>query len=258
MSSRTPTLLIFMTAAGHYGCRTIYRATLDHLDRQLPLVQWSARVAHIKARPGEEPVMEIMKDDLQRRGFIVETAVGDWVRGQSHYAAYLRDQIRMSQHPAVYDNPLVYWTDDDYLAVTHQGSFERVLARMCQLVESDPNVLTARFLREEDVDALNPDRTVAIEPELNLAWSKHLNFQPLVVRSRDFHRACKIIEDNWTTAVQMHGEALWREVLAPFSRSERKHAVWLPTYSQVVNLGVLHYLDVAKRLNLTISPNPVA
>jgi hypothetical protein len=254
--SRLPTLLMFATTSGHYGCRTIYRATLDHLDRLLPLVQWGARLFSVKAKPGEEWIAEIMKGELERRGFIVEVAVAPWQRGLSHYAEYLKDMIRMSQHPAVYDNPLVYWSDDDYLSIVHRDPFPRVLHRMCQLVESSPDILTARFLREQDEDALAPDRTVAIETERDIAWSRHWNLQPLIMRSRDMHRACKVIEDNWAQATQMHGEALWREVLAPLSRSERKHAVWLPSYAQVVNLGVPDYAAVAARLGLTIHPNP--
>lgn len=250
------TFMVFMTTKGHYNCRTLYKTTLDYIDAQLPLVQWGARVAHIKITPNEEAIGEIMKADLQARGFDVGTAIAPWERGQSHFCAYLQDQIKMSQHPAVSDNPFVYWTDDDYLPICHKDSFPYVLHRMTQLVSSSPDILTSRFLREEDVDALAPDRTIEIEQDKEIAWSKHVNWQPLIIRSRDYHRACKVIEDNWAAATSMHGEALWREVLAPMSRSPRKHAVWLPSYAQCINIGVPHYADVAKRLNLTIYPNP--
>lgn len=257
MSARTPTLLMFMTTSGHYGCQTIYRATLDWIDRQLPLSQWGSRVCHIKAKPGHEPILEVMKGDLQRRGFIVESAVADWSRGQSHFTECLKDQIKMSQHPAVYGNPLVYVTDDDYLPTCHVDSFPKVLHRMCQLVEGSPEVLTARFLRAEDQDDLAPHRVVEIEPGKQLAWVNNTNWQPQVMRSRDFYLMGKVIEDNWSIASQMHGEALWRSVLDRFSRSPYKHAVWLKHYAECVNLGVPSYAEVAQRFNLSIAPNPV-
>ena len=255
MSARLPTLLMFMTTRGQCGARMIYRATLDHIDRNLPLCQWGARAVHIKIYPGEEPIAEVMKADLEGRGFEVAMATAPWEKGMTHFIEYAKDAIRMSCHPAVYDNPLVYWTDSDYLSVCHRDTYATVLDRMCSLVESSPDILTARFLREQDENALAPDRTVAIDEANDIAWSRHVNFQPLVMRSRDFHRACKVMEDNWSAVEKVHGEALWREVMAPFSRSERKHAVWLPSFAQVANLGVPDYLAVAKRFNLTIAPN---
>lgn len=253
--SRAPTLLMMMTTSGHYGCKTIYKATLDYLDHQLPLIQWGARVCHIKGKSGHEAILEIMREDLTRRGFIVESAIADWSRGASHFQECLKDQIKMSQHPAVCDNPLVYFTDDDYLAVCHGDTYPRVLHKMCQLVESSPDILTSRFLREQDQDALA--NIVSIEPDQHLAWHKHVNWQPMVLRSRDFYVLGKIIQDNWSQAIQMHGEALWREVLATLSRSEKKHAVWLQDFAVVANLGVEEYESVAKRFSLTITPNPI-
>lgn len=254
--SRAPTLLMMMTTSGHYGCKTIYKATLDYLDHLLPLNQWGARVCHIKAKPSHEPILEIMKEDLARRGFIVEWAIADWSRGSSHFQECLKDQIKMSQHEAVYGNPYVYISDDDYLPICHQESFVKVLHKMTQKLENNPDLLTFRFLREQDVDALAPDRTHSIDQENHIAYSLHSNWQPQVARSRDFYHMCHIIESHWQVAKQMHGEALWRDVLASLSRSPKHHAVWLPEFAQVANLGVPEYLDVAKRFNLTIAPNP--
>lgn len=250
--SRLPTLLLFMTTKGQCGARMIYRATLDHLDRDLPLNQWGARAAHIKITPGEEHIADLMCADLERRGFVVETATAHWEKGMTHFTEYLKDQIKMSQHPVVCDNALVYWTDSDYAALCHRDPYPRVLARMCQLVESSPDILSARFLREED----GMDPVVAREPERDLFWSRDFNWQPLVMRSRDFYLACRVIQDHWAAASQMHGEALWREALKTFSRSTRQHAVWLPEYAQCANLGVPNHHEVAKRLNLQIAPNP--
>ncbi len=257
MSPRLPiTLLLFLTTKGYGGCRTIYRAMLDGWDRQLPLSSFGLLYAHLKVTPGEEAIAEAITADLRSRGFVVESAIGSWERGQSHFAHYLADQVKVSKDLRVYDNPYVLWLDHDYVPICHVDPFPRVLHRMCELVSSSPDVLTSRFLREEDADALAPDRTVAVEPERDIAWSRHVNWNTILMRATHYHLANKVIEDNWSTAVQMHGEQLWAQVLAPFSRSERKHAVWLPSYAAVANLGVPDYAAVAQRLQLTIAPNP--
>jgi hypothetical protein len=254
MNKKLPiTFLMFATARGHYGCNTIYNTTIDFLNSKLPLNEWGALLFHIKIAPGEEKVGEQMKADLESRGFIVETEIANWKRGQSHFCEYLKDQIKMSQHPAVRDNPFVYWSDDDNIPLTHSDNFLKVLHRMVKTVESSQDIVSFRFLREndtrepivEDVNDEHPD----------FFYSRDFNWQPLIIRSRDFHRGCKVIEDNWHIATQMHGEGLWREVTAPMSRSKNKHAVWHPKYAEVANLGVPNYAEVASRFNLNIKNN---
>lgn len=248
------TLLLFLTTKGYADCRTIYRTMLDGLDRQLPLRSFGLLYAHLKITPGEESVAEQITADLKSKGFVVESATASWERGQVHFNEYLKDQIKVSKDARIYDNPFIFWLDHDYVPICKVDPFPKVLYRMTELL-LDPNVLTSRFLREQDVDALTLSHYR--EPDNNLAWHPHVNWQPLIMRSRDFFISCKIIEDNWTQAQKMHGEALWREVLGPLSRGVKKHAVWLPEYAQVANLGVPEYRDVAKRLNLQIYPNPV-
>lgn len=248
------TYLMYLTTEGYGGCSTLYRSTLDHTERHLPLSSFRHLVASIKITPGREAVAEVMKEHLVSRGFIVETATAPWQRGPKHFEEYLKDMRRMSQHEAVRDSPYIFTTDHDYPLEVYKDPLIRVIHRMTQLLDDSFDTMSVRFQRQEDVDAMNT--AIASEPERDLWWSKDWNLQPLVMRSIDYYRACKVIEDNWAAATSMHGEALWREVLAPMSRSPRKHAVWLPGYAQCVNLGVPHYADVAKRLNLTIYPNP--
>jgi hypothetical protein len=136
--------------------------------------------------------------------------------------------------------------------VSHRDGLLKVLNRMAKMLDADPELLTVRFLRREDRD---PSIEVG-PPGDDHFYSRHFNFQPYLMRSRDYHRVCKGIEDNWSVAIQMHIEALWREIMAPMSRSERKHAVWVPDYAETVHLGVPDYADVCKRLSLNVYPNP--
>lgn len=254
MSKKIPaTLLMFATSRGHYGCNTIHQATIDHLERHLPLSEWSGLLFHIKIAPGEELAGEKMKQELQKRGFTVETAFADWKRGQSHFSEYLKDQIKMSCHPMVRDNPFVYWSDDDFLPIMHKDPYPHVLNRMIQIVQSSQDILSSRFLREKDT--LEPVVEHANENHPDFFYSRDFNFQPLIIRSRDFYLACKTIQDNWSIATQMHIEGLWREVMSSMSRSNNKHAVWHPSYAEVADLGVKEYNNVASRFNLNIKSN---
>lgn len=255
MSAHLPVcLLVYLTSKGHWGSQTLYRNTLEHLDHQIPLHLFASRVAHIKIQQGEEAAAEAIISDLRARGFRVESAVGEWSRGASHLSGYLADMIKMSQLPEVNDVSYVWACDDDALLLPHRDPLERVLARMTSLISSSPDTLSVRFLRREDrVPALDVVPHVFGE---DLFWCRDFNLQQPLLRSRDYHLVCKAIEDNWGYATQVHIEALWREVLSPFSRSPRKHAVWHPDYAETVHLGVEDYHTICATYNLPVYPNP--
>lgn len=253
MSKLPITYLTFLTTKGHYGSRTLYRSSLDHLDRQIPLRSFGLLYAHIKVTEGDEAVADALRADLEGRGFVVETAkTKGWTRGASHFAEYLSDQIKVSKDPRIYSNPHILWSDDDSPMVCHKHSLLKVLHRMTAMLDADPEMVSARFLRREDRNTLLD----VGQPEEDYFWCQHFNFQPSILRARDFHRICKGIEDNWNVAIQMHIEALWREIMAPLSRSSKKHLVWLPDYCETVHLGVSNYAEVCQKLGLTVYPNP--
>ncbi len=255
MSGHIPVCLaLYIAAAGHYRCQTLYRATLEHLGRQIPLTTFAARVAHIKARPSEVAIAEVIAADLRASGFRVEIAVADWSRGSSHMAEYLKDQIKVSQWEEVNDCPFVWQTDDDGLLVCYKDPLEQVVARSTQWLTASPEHLTARFLRREDLPAIPAIQSAPSEGDM--MFTHHVNWNAPLLRSRDYHRMLKVIEDNWTAAVQMHGEALWREVLAPFARGYHKHMVWHPDAVDCVHIGVPAYADICAAHRLTVAPNP--
>lgn len=242
--------LFFLTTQGYHGVRGIYPATLQHLDRQIPLKNFNVLYAHIKITPGEEDIAALMRKDLEMRGFVVETATANWSRGMSHFHEYIKDQIKVSKDGRIYRNPFILWSDFDYPMLCHKDSLGRVLSRMTTLLIDNQDVLSFRFLREGD--STEPVTEPANEAHPDWFFSRDFNWQPLVMRSRDYFLACKMLEDNWQIVSQMHGEAAWREILKGFGRAENKHAVWVPEYAQVANLGCDQYSEVAKRLNLTI------
>lgn len=257
MSGRLPICLaIYLTAKGHYGSRTLYRATLEHLDKQIPLTSFATRVASIKVQEGEDEAAEAIAGDLRARGFRVLLPRGQWARGASHFAECLKDQRAVSLLPEVNDCAYVWHNDDDGIILSHKDPLDHVLARMTRLLSGSADTVTARFLRQEDLPATMVILTQPTEPEGQLLWTKDCNWQSPLLRSLDYHHMARVIEANWSTAIQMHGEALWREVLGSFSRGPRQHAVWHPDYAESVHLGVPTYASVCAQYGLTAAPNP--
>lgn len=238
-------LLFFTSTKGHFGHKDVYLTTLNHLERQIPLATFAAKVAHIKVGTDDGEAGARMATELERRGFKVIQTVADWKRGTSHQQAYMADVVRVSKEVSIYANPHIWWLEDDEAIRCHEGSLEEVLARMVRLVESSPDVLSARFLRAGDL-ASSP----ILKQEKDHFWSPHLNFQEPLMRSRDFDLVCKIIEHNWAQIQQIQCEMLWRLMLAPFSRSELKHIVWNPGYAETIHLGTPDYPRLKQELGL--------
>ena len=248
------TLALFLTSKGHHGCETLYRNTLEHLDKQLPLALFSSKVASIKIQPGEERVAEVIKADLESSGFNVVTATAEWSRGQIHFLEMLKDEIRVSQLPEVNDNPFIWQCDDDTVLLSRRDSLTRVLARMTSWLTESPDHISARFLRREDLPAALGIQSAPSEGDM--LFTTDVNFQQPLLRSRDYHHMMKVIEDNMNIAGQMHIEELWRIVLRQMSRGNKRHMVWHPDYCEAVHLGVPNYVEVCGKLNLPVYPNP--
>lgn len=242
-----PISLVFFTSTkGHHGFKEMYKDTLNHLDKQIPLASFSVKIAHIKITPGEEKEATLMADDMAKRGFKILATVAEWSRGQIHQTEYLKDQIFVGKDPSIYTNPHVLFLEDDSPFISHKISLEACLHEMVKKVESSPDILSFRFIRRADFAGGVPH----LKDEDNYFWSPYFDFQPSIIRSRDFHLITKLIEDNFDKVQNIQSEMLWRILFAPFSRSDYKHAVWFPDYGETYHLGVPLYLDVKKELKL--------
>ena len=239
------TLALYTSTKDHFGHST-YLATLSHIERQLPLPAFSVKIAHIKITPGQEQIGVIIRGELEKRGFKVIETVADWQRGTSHQVAYNQDLIKMSKEKDLYQNPHLLWLEDDSTLTCHQDSLDKVLTRMVGFIESSSDVLSARFVRKSDFDGGLP----ILKRESDHFFSPYFDFQPLIMRSRDFYLAAKMIETNFQAQQNVQIEMLWRLVLGEFSRSELKHMVWLPDYAETVHLGTPEYLALKESLNL--------
>lgn len=230
------TLCFFTSTKGHYGRRTDWRLTLDHLDRQLPLSLFGGRICSLKITPGDEALAATMQSELEARGFKVLTATADWSRGASHQAAYMDDVCRISRDPLVHAHPYVWWVEDDGLCLSHAYPLERLLGESAHMLAADSNLLTVRLRRRDD------DRgpTVADEARTDprFFYSQHFNFQPGILRSRDFQLVAMQIERNPGAAASIQCEMLWRMVLAQFTRSLMCHAVWECDHAETIHIGI--------------------
>lgn len=237
-------LLFFTSTKSHYGFPDVYLATLNHLDRQVPLYDFSVKVAHIKVSPNQEDVGNTMENELVSRGFKVLKTTADWNRGLSHGNQYLADQIKVSMEQSIYSNSHILFLEDDS-TIESKIPISALLSRMTSMLDADKELLTVRLLRPTDLATSPIDK-----PMGDFFYSPHTNFQPLVMRSIHFHLMLKFIEDNMEKLSNVQCEMVWRIILAQFSRSQFKHAVFYPDFAFTTHLGVPNYLEIKKQYNL--------
>lgn len=234
MSHSLPITFGFFTSTkGHHSRKTDWRLTLNHWDKQVPLTLFNL-VAHIKISPDEIELGESMCGELEARGFHVLTTVGSWQRGLSHGGQYLRDQITVSKDPHVYKQPYFMLVEDDSLAVGHQLSVEDLLLKSCARLAENHELISARLIRRCDYDG-GVDKL-----DVGPGWfySPHLDFQPVVLRSLDFHRLGIILEQNPRACDTVHCEQLWALILGQFSRNPLKHFVYHPDVAETIHIGI--------------------
>ena len=236
MSHRLPiSLCLFSSTKGHHGRKTDWRITLDHWNKQVPLSLFNL-VAHLKVSPDEEGLGNEMESDLRGRGFHVIKTVGDWKRGLSHGESYLGDQIIVSKDPAIYKCPYFLLVEDDSPVVCNQGTLEDLLLKSCDMLAANHELVTVRTIRRGDYEGGVPQITPDEDPRY--FWSPNTDFQPMILRSLDFYRLGVILEANPEYCRQVQCEALWAAILRGFSRSEKRHLVWKPSFAETIHIGV--------------------
>ncbi len=244
--TKLPITFVFMTSTKPHFGHVTYLDTLSHYDRQLPLSQYAALVAHIKITPGDETKGAEMARELGSRGFEVLTSVANWSRGQSHQNEYLLDQIKVSKQKDIYLHPYIFFVEDDSpVLLSGARTLDQMLSTMCTVL-ADPDVLSVRFMRENDWPPAGQYEVFHSE------WLRHehLNFQPLIMRSHQFYTMLKTAEDNLAAASSIQIEMLWRLILAPYSRAALPHHVIRHEVGRALHLGTPDYLKTKASLNL--------
>lgn len=242
-----PISFVFMTSTKqHWGHKDVYLKTLNHWARHMPFAAYSVKVAHIKVSPNDESIAADMARELEARGFKVLTTVGAWSRGQSHQNQYLIDQIKVSKEPSLYRNPLILFVEDDSIIMTGDQSLDALLSKSAAMLD-DPDVMSVRVMRPNDWPPAGSYQVI----DNQIFRHEHINFQPLLMRSHQFHSMLKTAEDNLTAASTVQIEMLWRLLLAPYSRAPLPHVVWNRDVAHTIHLGTPDYPALKSSLGLS-------
>jgi len=244
--NKLPISICFFTSTKGHFKESTYAATLDHLNYQIPLSEFGALYSHIKISPGEEELATKMRIDLERRGFFVEDTTASWTRGAEHQVEYLKDMRKASNSSILNSQPYMLLLEDDSIMISEKVKLISVLSDMVQFLQSNQNITSTRFIRKPDFDGGVP----VLQRESNYFYSPYFDFQPAILRFRDFFLANKVLEDNWENVVNTQCEMAMRLALNSLSRSKLNHIVWLPEYTHTVHLGIPNYLEVKKQYNL--------
>lgn len=244
-------LCMFTTTKGHWGRRDLYLETLNLMSRLVPLSDFGARYVHIKVSPGEEALAEQMRAELITRGFHVDQTVGSWSHGNmSHQNEYLRDMNKASQSPVLHSQPYMLLLEDDSPFLCRRAGLVECLSRMIGFLEGDINVVSTRLLWRSAFDGGVPN----LRDQHDYFFSPHFDFQPSILRPRDYMIANKVIEQNWEQVKHAHCEMVMRMALDTVSRSQYRHVVLKPDYAEPFHLGGADHLEaVAKARALFLS-----
>jgi hypothetical protein len=237
----------YTSTKGHFGRKTDWRLTLNHWGRQLRLSQFNL-IAHLKISDGDEQLGAEMSAELRDRGFHVIETLGSWSRGMSHQTGYMGDCIKVSKDRTVYDCPYYLHVEDDSPIISRREYLYELLSDSIKLLEDNHETLSVRTMRRGD----DKGPITAPSDDPRLFWSEHVNFQPLLMRSLDFYRVGLALEANPQACQQVQCEMLWRLILANFSRSPYKHAVWEVDYAEALHIGTPqeHHEAMVSKYNL--------
>lgn len=242
--------MLFVTTKGHFGRKTDWITTLNNINRQFPLKQFAGKIASLKISPGEEAIGKDIEDQLISFGFKVLIKTASWSRGTNHQVAYNEDIYRLSIDPLINKQPYVWWLEDDGILDMHGRSLESLLSDSIDMLSEDADLLTVRVRRRGD--DRGPEACPATNP--HFFYSTDFNFQPAVLRSRDFQLAALFIARNPHLTSQVQIEALWRIILNNFTRKPSCHAVWECDWAEVYHIGVPQsdYEQTLNKLGITL------
>ncbi len=117
---------------------------------------------------------------------------------------------------------------------------------MTNMLESNHDLVSTRLIRRTDWEGGVP----VIRADKDIWYSENFDFQPAVLRSRDYLIANKVIQDNWAQLSHLQCELVMRIALDTLSRAKERYAVFLPDYAETYHLGTPDYLKTKASLNL--------
>lgn len=191
-------LNFFTSTKGHFGCRTIWKETLNNLRVVLDLYPLLYKVAHIKVSPGDELYAEEMESQLWNEfGFqhVIKT-VGEWshTKGTSH-TEYLKDIETMFSFLRENSKAEIgLWMEDDW--IFSQDKLLSTIYTCLSSLTSNPAALAVRPTRTDDTDIITRTHAKFLkENDVGLkiyGQNREFSFNPTFIRNPDQYFISKI------------------------------------------------------------------
>lgn len=223
MSKLPINLVIISSTKGHYGNKNCYQLTIERLKRLLgeKMEIFSNKYIHIKESPDEHNISLEMQNYALLNDIQPIISVGEWAHFNiSHYLEHSKDIYTIFSQQKLHNNEFTFWIEDDEFLVPKIENLTFFIEKSIDLLKSDKNILTCRFLREKQhlIDS-NPIK-------LNdLFWlqGEFFAFQPNISRTRDLHIASQIMRKFYDGKIQI--EVYFSNIIKQLSESPRPFAV---------------------------------
>lgn len=235
---RSPiTLAVFATTKGHFDHRNIYKSTINDLFNQVGRNFFADNVVHIKREAGDETIFSEMSEFFSSHGFNILVSHGSWKHyDQSHYIEHAKDVITLMSNQLVQRNQYVFWLEDDFLLRTVNDDLLAAFKKSVSLLESNPNILNVRFLKNQaDTELLQDYRNETYEI---FSHNDVFSFNPSLLRSRDAWLLAKGFKTYYFNNTHIHIERFATEVLKsiPFETKGIFSSFQLD-YAKAVHIG---------------------
>lgn len=239
-------ICLFTSTQGHWGIKTRYLETIEHLNNQIPLKSFAGLFAHIKVSPEEQDFASKMEADLKSFGFNVKKTIGQWSHGQNHQEEYLKDITKLFSLSEVQQTKYSLFLEDDMKIVTWEGKLEDYLAIATNVLYNYPDVISVRIARASNemqrISNLREkhgiDSKVSPAPrghEFSYFLANDFSNNPHIVRSRDMRNAMLLI--NKIGGIPKHSEHGTAIALKLLSNSNIPIAVLNPEHIVARHIG---------------------
>jgi len=239
-------ICLFTTTKGHHGIKTRWKETIQDLNTQIPLKNFSGLFANIKAtnEAEESDAVEIADYLYTNYGFENHTAVFPWKHGDnSHQVGYLGDIFHIYNLPQVLKHQYVLHLEDDWKIRAEDGDLVKSIYKAIKLLEENPNILQVRFPRFFNeftrINGLSQKHGIDTwSRDFNDDFFVHSDFSlnPSIFRSRDLRNATLLMNKN-ATNFGSHVEHDFGRALKYFSHPQENLACFYPDKVRCYHLG---------------------
>jgi hypothetical protein len=241
-------IALFATTKGHWGINTRWRETVNDLNSQIPLGNFSALFSNIKVTNNEEISFgnEIAEELKSLYGFNNHLEVQDWKHFDvSHQVGYLSDIFRMYNNPKVLESQYVLHLEDDWLIRAEDGDLLKWINKAINLLEKNPNILQVRFPRFNDefkrINNLKERHgidTYSRHHDDDFFVHSDFSLNPSIFRTRDLRNATLLIIKN-QNSFGPHVEHDFGRAVKYFSNPQESLSCFYPNKARSYHIGSL-------------------